>query len=55
MDNYYQKTVDKLGASDQRSEGSQLLGQGQQDFVFIVDCVRQERYEFRPRSLNAQR
>lgn len=35
----YQETVDKLRASHQHGEVAQLLGQGQQDLILIVDGV----------------
>lgn len=37
-----QQAVHVLGASHQRGEGSQLLRQGQQDLMFIIDGVCEE-------------
>ena len=49
-----QEAVDKLSASDEGRERAQLLGEGQQHLVLVVDGVGQERDQLGPGTLDSQ-
>jgi hypothetical protein len=50
-----QQAVSVLGPADQGDEGAQLLGEGQQHLVLVVDGLGQEGDQLGPRALHAQR
>jgi len=47
--------VDVVGAADQRRELAELLGEGEQHLVLVVDGLREEGHELGARALRAQR
>ena len=48
------EAVNVLLTTDKRGERAELLREGQQHLVLIVDCVRQKRDQLRPRPFDAE-